>query len=71
MKVKVSLAERNLLLIVPYGIEMTIEVWVCLFVYLLIVPYGIEINRVSLTLFVVKLLIVPYGIEMQFDRVQT
>ena len=52
------------LLIVPYGIETKVAIFIELLVQLLIVPYGIETAYYwRLVTAVGELLIVPYGIE--------
>ena len=61
-----SLHSRDLLLIVPYGIETKFSKNEIQLVNLLIVPYGIETSfRLSSLLPLTGLLIVPYGIETQ------
>ena len=59
-------ASPSLLLIVPYGIEICVQVdYLYPVALLLIVPYGIEIvNTTLLSSSNSTLLIVPYGIEI-------
>ena len=59
-----NMSFRQILLIVPYGIEIRVALPLLQPAYLLIVPYGIEISSSSSPLDALKLLIVPYGIEM-------
>ena len=56
---------RRRLLIVPYGIETTIEEDPANTSNLLIVPYGIETDGTSRDYPHLNLLIVPYGIETE------
>ena len=60
----VNTLERILLLIVPYGIEISSISFNVLLNRLLIVPYGIEIMQNDLAAQLIDLLIVPYGIEI-------
>ena len=53
-----------LLLIVPYGIEISLSAHFNNWAFLLIVPYGIEINKNDSGSKWSVLLIVPYGIEI-------
>ena len=57
--------EFTLLLIVPYGIEISFRMDNTCCNSLLIVPYGIEIKSTTNVYILPKLLIIPYGIKIR------
>ena len=58
----------NVLLIVPYGIEINLALYNrTVWGVLLIVPYGIEITVSTTARNPANLLIVPYGIEIRLS----
>ena len=61
--------ERRIVLIIPYGIEISLEVAKARIKSVLIIPYGIEIRISVPSSAWLKVLIIPYGIEIYYSPV--